>query len=1256
MPRLLLAARRSLLSAACLLVALSCGDATTSNAPDVARLEASPSRLDLAIGETRGVSARALDADGGVVSRKLFWSTSNASIATVTQSGVVTSVAAGAAEVAVSSGGVSLRIPVVVAAREPSLVQLAPVTSTIMVGASTTLQATVLDASGAAVEGKAITWSTANPAIVSVGVSGVVTGIAAGSATVTATVSTSSGPINGSAVVQVLPVPVASVSVTPGSSAMLAGQSLQLIAEALDSAGGPLTGRAVAWTTNAPTVANVSSTGLVIALAPGSATITATSEGKRASASITVSSVPVSAVRIVPESATVSVNQTAQLVARVTDSTGALLVGRALSWTSDAPNVATVNGNGIVTAVATGQARVTATAEGKSGSAVVIVTPIPVASIAVTPDSGALAQGDTLQLTARLLDAQGRVLTGRVVSWISGAPSIATVDADGVVTAVGAGSALILASSEGVRATIPITVTPAAVGTVVVTPSSATVQEGATMQLAAQILDARGRPMAGKVATWSSNNTTVATVSATGLVQAIATGKATISARSDGVTGTSTITVVLVPVANVALSPPTANVFTGRTVQLTATLTDANGKSLPLNGRSVTWSSNAPSIATVGATGVVTGTSAGIATVTAQVDGAKGIASVVVSDAPVSSVQVSPGSQQLSVGGTAQLSATALDASGGVLTGRPVTWSSSDAAVASVSSSGLVSALAPGTAQLTATIGGVSGSATVTVAAVAVASVAVTPGSASVVTGGTVQLTASAKDAAGNVLTGRAVTWTSGTPAVATIDANGLVTAVSPGTSVMTASIGGVTATATITVTAVAVASVTVTPNGGSVTAGATMQLTATPRDAGGNVLTGRTTAWKSATTAVATVNANGVVSGVSAGTSVITATIDGISANVTVTVSNAPVISASVSPASSSVVVGGTVQLAVTARDGSGAIVTGRPTVWTTGNPSVATVDANGLATGVAAGSTSLTVSVEGVRATANVTVTEIPIASITLNPTTASVTAGATVTLAATPLDAKGNALAGRTLTWSSSNSAVATVSQSGVVSGVTAGSATITVSGASAGQSPPVTKSATLTVTAPTVQGPQRIVISPLSGTLHVGAAYARRVSAQVFDAAGAPMPNEAVTWTTSDPRLVVVPGSPSTGATIGATGTPTGGLLLIASAGSTSPVADTIAITSDLVPVARVIATPLILTILHKATQQLTATAFDSASNIIGTTSGNPLGGRVPVWTSFDTKLVTIDSAGVATGGPQSGITRIEAYIDKVGPGTILVIRP
>lgn len=1082
-------ARSRFLLAASTLVALSCGESATSGDPAVARIEASPAALELTIGESRGVTARALDAGGSQLSRRLFWSVADPSVATVTQGGIVTSVAPGTTQLAVSAGGQSTIVPVTIAGRDPSLVQVTPTTATITVGGTTALTASVLDATGAVVPGRTVTWSSSAPAIAVVSSAGIVTGVAAGTATISATTTLPGGErLTGSAVVQVQPMPVSAVAVTPATAALLAGQSLQLTVTVTGAGGVPLTGRAVTWSTNAPAVANVSSTGMVIAFAPGTATITATSEGRSATARLTVSAVPVAAVAVVPASATVAVGQTAQLSARVTDSTGALLDGRTVTWRSDTPAAVTVDGAGLVTAVAAGSARITASAEGRSGSAVVTVTPIPVASLAVTPATATLLEGDTLQLTARALDAQGNVLAGRVVSWISGAPSIATVDAGGRVTAVGPGAALVIASSEGQRATVQVTVKAATVASVVMDPANATLQEGGTLQLAATALDTRGRPMSGQAVTWRSANANVATVSATGLVQSIARGSTTITASIDGVAGRTTLTVIPVPVAAVSITPASAALSTGRTLQLTATLTDSLGRPLSPAGRTVAWTSSAPSIATVGATGVVTGASPGIVTITASAEGKSAVASIIVSLAPVATVNVSSASSQLSVGSSAQYSATALDAGGAVLTGRAVTWSTSDAAVATVSTSGLVSAIAPGSAQVTATIGGVTGSAPVTVVAVAVASVTVSPGS-------------------------------------------------------------------------------------GALLPGATLQLLASPRDAGGIPLAGRTTTWSSAT-------------------------------------------------------------------------------------PSVATVDGNGLVTAIAAGSATISATVDGVSGTAAITVGTVPIARITVQPsTTASVTAGSSTTLSATALDASGAPLPGRTLTWSSSNSAVATVTQAGVVTGVSAGSATLTVSGASPGQSPAVSETVALTVVAASVKGPARIVITPIAGTIHVGALYARRVSAQVYDAAGALLPNEPITWSTSDASLLSASPASSTASTvITAGGAPTAGLQLIATAANAAtPVADTLTITSDLVRIARVVASPFLVSIPTRTTRTLSVVAADSANNPIGTANGNPLGGRPIVWKSLDSRIASVDSAGVAT-GVQRGLTRIDVTVGGVGPGIVTVVVP
>src|SRR4029077_19299609 len=205
----------------------------------------------------------------------------------------------------------------------------------------------------------------------------------------------------------------------------------------------------------------------------------------------------------------------------------------------------------------------------------------------------------------------------------------------------------------------------------------------------------------------------------------------------------------------------------------------------------------------------------------------------------------------------------------------------------SVTSSGLVTGAGPGgPVTITATSEGQSGTASITVSGVAVATVTVTPGSTSVQAGQTVQLTATLRDANGNILTGRAVTWSSNNTTVATVSSSGLVTAKVAGSATITATSEGKSGTSALTVTPVPVASVTVAPASASVAVGATLQLTATPKDANGNPLTGRVVTWQSSNSAIAGVNGSGLVSGVAAGGPVtITATSEGKSGSSSITV-----------------------------------------------------------------------------------------------------------------------------------------------------------------------------------------------------------------------------------------------------------------------------------------------------------------------------------------------------------------------------------
>ena len=446
--------------------------------------------------------------------------------------------------------------------------------------------------------------------------------------------------------------------------------------------------------------------------------------GKSDTATAVVSPVvvPVAAVVVAPATANVMVDSAVQLVAIPVDSAGTALGGRAVTWTSGAAGVATVDGSGLVTGRAAGFAAITATCEGKSGSAAVTVAappPAPVASVSVSPASASVSVGQTVQLAATPKDANGNPLTERTVTWSSGNSGVATVSASGIVTGVSPGAATITAASEGKSGTAAVTVSSVPVASVAVSPTSASVSVGQTVQLAATPKDANGNPLTGRTVTWSSGNTAVATVSASGLVTGVSAGAATITAASEGQSGSAAITVTSVPVASVAVSPASASVQTGQAVQLTATPKDANGN--PLSGRTIVWTSSNTAAASVNTSGRVTGVAAGSATITATSEGKSGTAAITVTappaPAPVATVAVSPASASVAAGQAVQLSAVTKDSAGTVLTGRTVTWASSNSGIASVSGSGFVTGVTVGAATITATSEGKSGTAAITVTA-----------------------------------------------------------------------------------------------------------------------------------------------------------------------------------------------------------------------------------------------------------------------------------------------------------------------------------------------------------------------------------------------------------------------------------------------------------------------------------------------------------------------------------------------------------
>lgn len=310
-----------------------------------------------------------------------------------------------------------------------------------------------------------------------------------------------------------------------------------------------------------------------------------------------------------------------------------------------------------------------------------------------------------------------------------------------------------------------------------VSPTTAALNPGGTTQLAATVSPSNAT---NRSYSWSSNNTGVATVNASGLITAVANGTATITATTadGGHKATCTVTVAT-PTSGVSLVPTTATIIKGMTQQLTATVAPASA-----SNKSVTWTSSNNNVATVSASGLVTGVTDGTATITATTasGGYKATCAITVR-VPVSGISVSSTNTTLIKGRTQQLSATVSPADA---TNKSYTWSSTNNAVAAVSESGLVTAVGGGSATISATTADGSFSAgcavtvTVPVTGIDIADVSVT-----VNTGSTAQLayTLTPADA-----TNKTVTWTSGNTAVATVNsATGVISPVAPGGTEITA-------------------------------------------------------------------------------------------------------------------------------------------------------------------------------------------------------------------------------------------------------------------------------------------------------------------------------------------------------------------------------------------------------------------------------------------------------------------------------------
>lgn len=455
------------------------------------------------------------------------------------------------------------------------------------------------------------------------------------------------------------------------------------------------------------------------------------------------------------------------------------------------------------------------------------------AALDASPASLALAPGGVATVAVAGRAPDGTAVPADAVAWTSSDSTVAVVDEEGTVVAIGTGSATVTATSGGAMVAVPVAVALPQVASVRLAPTSVSIRVLQRAQLVATPLLADGSVARDRPIAWTTSDAAIATVGADGVVSGAGVGVATVTATVGGRSASVEVEVSPLPVDDLVASPSAVQLAAGESLMLAATVTDAAGQPVP--NTPIAWSSSNAGVALVSSAGQLTAVAPGTATVTAAANGRASTIAVTVLPVPVDSVLLSRTEKfALVVGTTADLDATPLGADGTPLRDRVVSWSSTTPSVATVDADGGVVAVAPGKAHLTATVEGVAATVKVDVLPVPVASVQIPTATIALSVGGTFQLRADAYDSLGLLLPGRAVTWTVSDASVATV-ADGLVSARRGGVATVTATVDGKTATATVTVTesasgataAVAFAPAAARAAVGQTTGGGTVALTA---------------------------------------------------------------------------------------------------------------------------------------------------------------------------------------------------------------------------------------------------------------------------------------------------------------------------------------------------------------------------------------------------------------------------------------------
>ena len=998
----------------------------TVNGIPVSSVTLNRSTASLMVGENVSLSATVLPANAS--DKSIIWSSSDESIASIDETGTVTAIAIGSTTIkatSVSNPEISGECLITVVPTPVSGITLSQSSVSIKVGGLVKIDASVLPESAT---NKAIVWTIANPEIASVDENGLVTGLALGTTNLTATAADDGGA-SAICVVNVIPTPAESITIdTPERTSFKVGESIQLSASVLPE---NATDKTVTWTSSDSNIIAINSNGIATAISVGEAIITATnSAGQTSTITLTVIPTLAESLSVFPQSITLKVGESGNIAVTIAPS---ITTNKSVLYRSANETVATVDDNGVITGVGLGETEVVvSTLDGSSlfASIKVNVIPTPAESVAIKYDGPtSLHVGQTVQLSAIVLPEDA---TDKSVTWQVQSAEVLSVSPEGLLKAVGLGEAWVSATtSNGKSAHMTFNVIPTPVSSIVINPNAVSLKATEMVTLTATVMP---EDATNKNITWASSNNAVASVDVYGNVTANSVGEAIVTATStDGskVVAECRVTVVPTPVEGIAIEANGSTTLKAlQTVQLTATITPETA-----TDKSVSWLSSNSEIASVDENGLVTAKQVGMATISAKSGSKQATLSITVIPTIAEAITLNRTTAALKVSGTIQLSASFTPET---TTDKTITWISSNKAIATVNSEGLVTAQALGECEITATTAdgsNKSASCHITVGATPAESISIEPkGPFTLRIGEIVQFSATVLP---HDATDKSVSWMSQTSGV-TIDTNGLATAVAPVENnwISATNSAGQQDLVYITVLPTPVSSIDVVPQELSLKVNQTIKVQAVvnPVDA-----TDKSLKWESADNNIASVDIDGNITAHTIGQTTVTVSAkDGSGVSATISVSVIPTPAESIiinTPERTSFKVGESIQLTATVKPDD---TTDKNIIWSSRNTDIVTIDANGLTTARGVGSATITAT-NSAGQSAEITLTVLPTIaeSLVLTNTGVNMQVGDTFQLTALITPAT---TTDKTLKWESSNPSVVSVDNKGLLTAHALGEATV------------------------------------------------------------------------------------------------------------------------------------------------------------------------------------------------------------------------